>query len=267
MADDATPRDQSPRWDPSQYLKFGGLRLRPALDLLARIGAEAPATVVDLGCGPGNLAPALTGRWPEAVYVGVDSSAEMLAEARAEHPGHAWVEADVGAWAPDAPVDVLYSNACLQWLEDHASLFPRLVSFLAPGGWLAVQMPRNHAAPSHQAIIETVEDGPWAGRLRPLLRPSPVAPPEAYYDILVPHVATLDIWETEYLQTLDGDNAVAEWTKGSALKPFLDALDDAEREAFFAAYSARTRRAYPERADGRTLLPFRRQFIVAQAAA
>jgi len=128
-----------------------------------------------------------------------------------------------------------------------------------------VQMPRNFSAPSHTAIAEAVRGGPWRTRLEPLLRPPPVAEPAFYFDLLVPRAAALDIWETEYLQALEGDQPVKEWTKGTWLKPLLDALDEPERSRFEACYAELVAQAYPRRLDGRTLLPFRRLFIVATA--
>jgi trans-aconitate 2-methyltransferase len=251
-------------WDPAQYLKFAGERMRPAVDLLARIPAAAPGTVVDLGCGAGNLAPLLAARWPAATLIGVDSSPEMLVRARAAHPQAQFEQGDIGAWRPARPVDVLYSNAALHWLDGHERLFPALLEAVAPGGWLAVQMPRNFGAPSHTAIVETIEQGPWRARLEPLLRREPVAAPGFYWRLLEPRCAELQLWETEYLQVLDGDNPVAEYTKGTWLKQFLDQLQGAERGAFEAAYRARVLGWYPPEADGRTLFPFRRLFLVAQ---
>lgn len=254
------------KWDPGQYLShgFADLRLRPALDLLARVGAPAPARVVDLGCGTGNTTKLLAARWPAADVVGIDSSAEMLAQAEGERSGARFQQADIAGWRAEAPVDVVYSNAALQWVNGHEALFPHLARQLAPEGWLAVQMPRNHGAASHQAIIEAVEEGPWAERLRPVLRPAPVALPERYYAMLRPHCASIDIWETIYQQQLEGENPVVEWTKGSALRPLLAALEGDECRAFELAYAARIKTAYPPSADGRTLFPFRRLFIVAR---
>jgi trans-aconitate 2-methyltransferase len=258
-------RSQSltPGWDPGKYLEFAGPRLRPALDLLARVPLAQPAVVYDLGCGAGNVTRLLVERWPAAAVTGVDGSAAMLARARAAAPSVTWAHADLQSWRASRPADLLFSNAALHWLDDHAHLFPRLVAELVPGGVLAVQMPRNHGAPSHTEMVAAAESGPWRDRLRPALRARPVAEPAVYRDILRPHVAQLDIWETEYLHELEGDNPVVEWTRGSALKPLLDALEEPERSAFLAEYSARIRRAYPPRPDGRTLLPFRRVFIVA----
>jgi trans-aconitate 2-methyltransferase len=252
-------------WDPAQYLGFGSERLRPALDLLARVPLEAPGLVVDLGCGPGQVTRILQARWPAAQVLGVDGSPEMLARAAVEAPGLAWQQADLAHWRPEAPVDLLYANASLHWLEDHATLFPRLLAFLRPGGCLAVQMPRNHDRPSHQAAFAVAEEGPWRDRLEPLLRRQPVAEPEAYLDWLAPSAATLDIWETDYLHRLEGPDPVVAWTRGSLLVPLLEALKPGERETFLAAYRKRLRKAYPVDASGRTPFRFRRLFVVAQA--
>lgn len=251
-------------WDPAQYLKFAGERMRPAVDLLARVPLEAPATVVDLGCGAGNLAPLILARWQSTKLTGVDSSPEMLARARAEHPRAEFVQADIARWRPAAPVDVIYSNAALHWIEEHGTLMVALLESLAPGGVLAVQMPRNFRAPSHSTIAQTIEQGPWRAKLEPHLRRDPVAEPAHYWRLLEDRAASLEIWETEYLQVLSGENPVAEYTKGSWLKQFLDRLEPAERAAFEADYRRRVAPHYPREADGRTLFPFRRLFVVAR---
>jgi trans-aconitate 2-methyltransferase len=250
-------------WDPAQYLAFADQRLRPAVDLLHRVPLASPATVVDLGCGAGNVTKLLRERWPSARIIGVDGSAAMLERARASDPSIDWLRADLAEWRPDGPVDLLFSNAALHWLDHHATLFPALVACLAPGGVLAAQMPRNFTEASHTALYATVRAGPWRERLEPLIRPAPTHAPEYYADALAPHVAALDVWETTYLQVLTGENPVAEFVKGSALGPFLAALAGPERAELEAAYRARIRAAYPERSDGTTLFPFRRVFVVA----
>jgi trans-aconitate 2-methyltransferase len=253
-------------WSPEQYLRFAEPRLRPALDLLARIDLASPARVCDLGCGTGNVTTWLARRWPDASITGVDASDAMLARARQALPAVQWVASDLARWRPAEPVDVLFSNAALHWLPDHARLLPALAQCVAPGGVLAVQMPRNFDAPSHTAIADTVRDGPWRERLAPMLKPPPVDEPQAYYRMLQPHVAELDLWQTQYLHVLHGKDPVKEWTKGTWLKPFLDALGPDEAPAFEAAYAQRVAAHYPPLADGSTLLPFRRLFIVARKA-
>ncbi len=256
------------QWDPAVYLNFGDLRLRPGLELLQAIPREEPDTVYDLGCGPGNITPYLAARWPEASIVGIDNSAEMLARAQTAAPDHAFERHDIAEWQPARPAAVIYSNAALQWLGDHETLLPRLFATLAPGGVLAIQMPRNHQSPSHTTIVDVVEAHSARERLRPLLRRNRVAEPADYYALLSPLADQLTIWDTDYLQAMEGENPVADWTRGSALRPFLTALeDDRERAEFEADYRERVRRAYPPAADGRTLFPFRRIFILATRAA
>ena len=251
-------------WDPAQYLRWSDHRVRPAVDLMQRVPVEHPGHIVDLGCGAGNVTALLRRMWPDARVTGVDGSAAMLERARASDAGVDWRQAEIGAWTPAAPVDLIYSNAALHWLDGHASLFPRLLSFVAPGGALAVQMPRNFGEPSHTSITEVAVEGAWRERLASLIRPEPCKPPAYYWDVLAPHAKSLDVWETVYQQALTGDNPVADFVKGSWLKPFLDALGPDEAGRFEVAYRARIARAYPPRADGVTLFPFRRLFIVAR---
>jgi trans-aconitate 2-methyltransferase len=251
-------------WDPAQYLRFAGHRLRAAVDLLNRVDVDAPGTVYDLGAGAGNVTALLQQRWPEARLTGVENSAPMLERAAAGHPGIAWERADLADWQPDGPADVIYSNAALHWLGDHEHLFPRLLESLAPGGVLAVQMPRNFDAPSHTAIAEAAATGPWRERLLPRLRPAPVGPPAYYFELLESRAQDLDIWESEYLHVLEGPAPVKEWMKGSALVPLLEALEEPERARFEERYAQLLEQSYPRRPDGRTLFPFRRLFIVAR---
>ena len=251
-------------WNPNQYLKFAQPRLRPALDLLARVPLDDPRRVCDLGCGTGSLTRVMAERWPQAEVMGVDSSASMLGQATDTPANVRWLQQDVAHWAPTQAADLIYSNAAMHWLPDHATLIPRLLSQLAAGGVLAIQMPRNFAAPSHTAITDTVMSGPWRARLAPLLRPTPVADPAWYIDLLSTQAAELDVWETEYQQLLTGPDPVKEWTKGTWLASFLNALEGPERAAFERDYAARVALAYPQRADGTTLFPFRRLFIVAR---
>jgi trans-aconitate 2-methyltransferase len=253
-------------WNPDRYLRFAQPRLRPALDLLARIPLTAPRSIVDLGCGTGQVTRLLAERWPDAQVTGVDDSGAMLAKASAVPSRIDWIAAGVAEWTADEPVDLVFSNAALHWLPDHERLFPRLGAAVAPGGVLAVQMPRNFAAPSHTSIAETIRSGAWQRKLEPLVRPVPVRDPAFYYALLKPFASTIDIWETEYLHALDGPDPVKEWTKGTWLKTFLDALDEPERSDFEREYAARVRRAYPPQPDGTTLFPFRRLFVVVQKA-
>lgn len=252
------------QWDPAVYLRYGDERLRPALDLLGRIDAAAPGRVVDLGCGPGNVTAILKQRWPGADVVGIDGSAAMLDKARAAAPECRFEQGDFGAWTAAAPVDVLYSNAALHWLGGHDALFPRLLGQVAPGGTMAVQMPAMHAAPIRALQHEVAAQGPWAALLRDVGSAPPILEPGQYWDMLRPVTAALDIWETIYLHALSGENAAVQWASGTSLRPFLDPLPKDLRAEFLAAYTAAVAPHYPRRADGTTLLPFRRLFILAR---
>ena len=217
----------------------------------------------DLGCGAGNVTRLLKARGPDAQITCVDDSAEMLARAAKSVAGVSWVQQSLADWQPEHAADVIYSNAALHGSPDHRALFAKLVHQLAPGGVLAVQIPRNFGAPSHTMIAETILAGPWSTKLEPLLRPALVATTEVCYDMLSSRVKHLDIWESEYLQALEGVDPVKEWTKGTWLKQFLDALDVPEAAAFETDFAARVRVSYPTRVDSKTLFPCRRLFIVA----
>jgi len=255
---------QKVSWNPDQYLKFGDQRLRPAQDLLARVGLESPGIIYDLGCGTGNTTQLLADRWPQSQVTGIDSSSEMLEKARNSCPNLDFKEADLEVWNPGIEADLFYSNAALHWLGNHEILFPRLLKKLPRGGRLAVQMPRNFESPSHTSITESVDSGPWAERLRPVFRSSPVSEPGFYYDLLSPHAEHLDLWETVYQHMLEGDNPVVEWTRGTALRPLLKLLNKEEEKEFIEDYSRRILEHFPPGKNGKTLFPFRRLFLVAK---
>ena len=268
---ETTPRaaHAGTRWDPSQYARFGDHRLRPALELLARVPLSQPRVIYDLGCGTGNVTRLIAERWPEARVYGVDSSPQMLDKAASEPSPITWMEADITRWRPEQPPDLLYSNATLQWLDDHPALFPRLFSLLSEGGCLAVQMPLSRGAPSHRLMVEVLRDAATAGQplgpksLTATLSRKWVLDAAQYYDLLAPGAATLDVWHTEYLQVLQGDDAVLEWVKATGLRPVLNGLDEAAKERYLETYRTRLRETYPRRGDGGTLYPFRRLFMVA----
>ncbi|MCP4223975.1 MAG: methyltransferase domain-containing protein [Actinomycetia bacterium] len=248
-------------WDPAQYLQFADHRTRPGLELLARLPNNDPKRIVDLGSGTGHLTALLAERWPEAEVVGVDSSSEMQARARAEHPSLVWQQDNISTWASDEPIDLIFSNAALHWLEDHQALLTHLRSQLAPGGVLAVQMPDNWAAPTHQIPAEILDDGTWSDDVRQSLMRDRLSEVGAYRRWLEP--ATVDLWRTTYYQALDGPDPVWNWVIGSVLSPVLAALDGADRNRFVEQAKGRYRQAYPADAEGITILPFSRLFIIA----
>ncbi len=257
-------------WQPAQYLQFVGERLRPAVDLLARVPLERPRTIVDLGCGTGNVTRLLGERWPDARIIGVDNSPEMLEQARGATGNDArfrFITGDLATWEPDDRVDLVYSNAALQWIARHDELFPRVAAMVAPGGVLAVQMPDNFRAPSHTAIDELAHGERWRAKLASAARGPAIAGMTDYLNWLSPVTTHVDMWFTEYVQILaarsDGEHPVAAWTKGTRLVPILAELGERERVEFLQDYTQRLQVAYPLRADGSVVFPFRRQFIVA----
>ena len=242
----------SNQWDPKTYLAFADERTRPAAE-----------RVVDLGCGPGNSTALLADRWPDAHIEGIDSSPEMIRQARESGVKAEWSVADIADWTASAPYDVVYSNAALHWVGDQASLLPRLMRSVRPGGALAFQVPLNFDMPSHVLMREVAREGSWAAKLRDV-RNIVLMSAEQSFDILEPYAKALDIWETEYLQVMEGPDAVYRWVSGTGLRPFVQALDGAERDGFVEAYKARLNAAYPMRDSGKTLFPFRRLFVVAR---
>jgi trans-aconitate 2-methyltransferase len=250
-------------WDPVVYRRFGDERARPFLDLLARVGAQDPAVVVDLGCGEGRGTAVLADRWPGARVIGVDSSPEMLAAAAATAERVEFVEGDVRDWVPDGPVDVVISNAVLHWITGHERLLADWAGWLRPGGWLAVQVPGNFRAPTHALLAELCRSAAWADRLAEVApRPDAVLEPAGYLDVLTGAGLAADVWETTYLHVLTGADPVLGWVRSTVLRPALARLGDDDAARFTAEYAAALRTAYPVRADGTTVLPFRRVFAV-----
>jgi trans-aconitate 2-methyltransferase len=253
------------RWDPAQYQRYAGERGRPFADLLAQVGADAPSYVVDLGCGPGTLTVTLADRWPTAFVQGVDHSAEMLAEAQ-EHtqPGRLeFTRADLRDWRPTTPVDVLVSNATLQWVPGHLELLTSWVGWLSADGWLAIQLPGNHDAPAHVALRELASEDPYA-RYAAEAAARPALPTLLdYQQALVTSGCRVNAWETTYLHVLTGPDPVLQWMRGTGARPVLQALPDELREDFEREYAARLRAAFPAQPYG-TVLPFRRLFVVAR---
>ena len=284
-------------WDPGQYLRFGDERGRPFRDLLARVNAEAPGYVVDLGCGPGNLTAILAEHWPQAQVLGLDNSPEMIAAASAaadpavpeppvpeppvpEPPVPApavpapavpapavggrlsFALADIRDWQPDRPVDVFVSNAVLQWVPDHLGLLTRWAGLLAPGGWLAAALPGNFDQPSHTILRDLATSSRWRPLLGDVSLNRQAEDPATYLDLLARAGCCVDAWETTYLHVLDGEDPVLEWYKGTGLRPVLAALPPQRTADFLAEYAAGVRDAYPPAPYG-TVLPFRRVFVVA----
>ena len=252
-----------PSWDPTTYLDFADERSRPFVDLVSRVNAAHPTVVLDLGCGPGQLTASLADRWPDAQILGLDSSPEMIARA-AEFAGPrvSFQLQDLRDWRPETPVDVIISNATLQWVPRHRDLLPFLVSTLSPGGWFAFQVPGNFAEPSHRLLRQLAADPRYAPLLIEVAWPD-AADAASYLDDLAGLGCSVDAWETTYIHLLSGPNPVFRWISGTGARPVLQALPDDLRAQFVAEYQDLLNAAYPTGPYG-TVLPFRRVFVVAQ---
>jgi trans-aconitate 2-methyltransferase len=252
-------------WDANQYERFRGERSRPFFDLLSRIPDQSYRSIIDLGCGTGDLTAALGDHWPEARVTGVDLSEEMLApaRARAELGRVEFLKGDLATWRPAASADLVVSNAAIQWVKDHDAVLRHVASYLAPKGVLAVQMPANFDSPSHLLLQKQASARRWAGTLKARLRHDVVRPLDHYVELGWSLGLRVDAWETVYQHVLPGKDAVLEWMKGTALRPVMKDLEGAGLEQFLAAYGKKLRTAYPETPSG-TRFPFRRIFFVAR---
>ncbi|MBG0568304.1 trans-aconitate 2-methyltransferase [Actinoplanes aureus] len=254
-------------WDPTVYRRFGTERSRPFFDLVRQIGAERPRAVVDLGCGPGELTRTLAERWPGARVVGIDSSPEMIAKAAADPGPVGFRLGGIEDWHPEPDVDVVVTNAALQWVPGHREMLARWVTELPSGAWLAVQVPGNFDSPGHRAVRELGASARYAERLDGLLRDDPVDDAAGYAALLTATGATVDAWETTYLHLLPAaapgaDHPVLSWMEGTALRPVRAALDEADWADFRAELAIRIAETHPER-HGVVAFPFRRIFVVA----
>lgn len=251
-------------WNPTEYLRFEAERTRPSRDLAARIEAEAPKDIVDIGCGPGNSTRVLRERWPESSILGLDSSPAMIEKARKEYPEGEWAVADAAAFDGRGAYDIVFSNAALQWMPAHEALVPRLFGALKPGGAIAFQVPMFEAMPIHSAIRAVAESYPWRSRLEGLASGLTSHGVDFYYDILGPIASRVDAWRTQYAHVMPSRASIVDFIRSTGLRPYLDALPgDRERDEFIRDLVAECGRTYPARADGKALFHFDRLFVVA----
>ena len=255
-------------WNPALYRRYEDERTRPAAELLARVPLDAAARVVDLGCGPGNSTELLVRRFPQAQVTGTDNSEAMLVSGRERLPQVHFELSDIATWVPEFAPDLIYANAALQWVPDHEALVPRLFAALAPGGVLAIQMPDNRAEPTHRLMRELAAEAPWKAPIGDYTRlRTELLSIGAYYDLLAPLAAEVDVWHTIYQHRMESAAAIVEWVRATGLRPFIDPLSPELRASYLAEYERRIDAAYPVRTDGRRLLAFPRMFIVARKAA
>ena len=249
-------------WNPEAYARFGDLRLRPALDLIAQVGPLPDGGIIDLGCGNGAAGKALAARFAGREITGVDASSAMLEAARETGVYGSLSQEDAANWQPEAPVALIFSNAALHWLTDHSALLPRLIGHIAPGGVLAVQMPRQYGAPSHRFLRDFAAEM-FPDRFNLASWKAPVATPVEYHRMLAPFGRT-NVWETDYVQRLEpaeSGHPVRRFTEATAMLPFLEKLTAAEADEFVHRYDQALEAAYPFEMDGSVLFPIRRLFF------
>ncbi|HYX53211.1 MAG TPA: methyltransferase domain-containing protein [Candidatus Limnocylindrales bacterium] len=245
-------------------MKFSRQRGRPAADLIAQIDLNSPKTIIDLGCGTGTSTEQLHQRWPNAEITGLDSSPKMLDSAREVHPEWQWIESGIESWQPDEPYDLVFSNAALHWVPDHGRLFPALLNAVADRGILAIQMPNNFQAPAHLAMKKGGADSRWAGALGDAAENIFIQPAAFYYNALRKFARSVNIWETEYFQVMDGPRAVLDWMRSTAMRPYLSRLaNDVQRNQFEQFCLEEYERLFPGDDQGKSLFPYKRMFIVA----
>lgn len=258
-----------PDWDSEQYLKFGNERTQPAIDLAHRVGLAAPQRVIDLGCGPGNSTAVVARRWPAAAVTGLDSSAAMLDAARRDHPACAWRQGDIAGWATAAArsaerYEVVFSNAALQWVPDHATLVPALFEAVARGGALAFQIPYTEEVSHQRRMRDLAASAAWRPRFTREPAAWHVESASFYYDALAPRARRVELWITDYAHVMSGPEAIVAWYRGTGLRPYLEALPGAAaQDAFLADYLAAITPDHPRQRDGKVLMYFRRLFVVA----
>ncbi|MBE6763491.1 MAG: trans-aconitate 2-methyltransferase [Ruminococcaceae bacterium] len=251
-------------WNATTYLQFKIERTRPAVDLASRIPLDDPKTVLDIGCGPGNSTAVLRERFPNATIIGIDNAPDMIAKAKEAYPDMTFFCIDVDKYiaTTDERFDVVFSNACLQWLPDHKAVLPKWMGLVKEGGVLAVQMPNNYAEPIHRIIEALTTSDAWRPHFH-VMREKTVLSASEYYDCLVENAAHVDLWETAYYHTLSSHQDLLEWYRGTGLRPYLEQLNDTQQKEFEADFLSAVKEAYPIQADGTILFRFPRLFFVA----
>jgi trans-aconitate 2-methyltransferase len=254
-------------WDPESYLRFANERTQPSIDLVSRIRLESPRAVIDIGCGPGNSTQALRRRWPKCDILGLDYSEAMIAKARLDYPNERWMVGDAAKFDAKERYDLVFSNATLQWIPRHEELLPRLFSGAAKGGALAAQIPMFRSMPINIAIETVAGRSEWRQYTASCAGQFTYHDAGFYYGILAGLSEKVDLWETSYVHVLDSYEALIDFCRSTALKPYLERLpSDEARERFEDELLAECKRRYSLQGNGKLLFPFDRLFIMAYKA-
>ena len=250
-------------WNSANYLKFGDERTQPSRDLVTRLAALNPSSIVDLGCGPGNSTHVLHQQWPSSKLVGIDNSEPMLKAARESLPNADFRLQDLSLWRPSQKFDLVFSNAAFQWLPNHSELLPRLFEAVVANGVFAFQIPSRKYALIRSLMMDISRDKAWDHRMQSARTALTMEEPGFYYDLLVPLSSRIDIWETEYYHILESHVALVDWMASTGLRPFLAGLNEEESAKFVDRLVRRVGEEYPLQSNGNVLFPFRRTFVIA----
>lgn len=250
-------------WNPNLYLKFAKERTQPAKDLISHIEKENPRRIIDIGCGPGNSTKELHIRWRNAQIIGLDSSETMLAKAKTDYPELEWLACNANEDLSFlGKFDIVFSNAAIQWIPDQKGLLTRLLCLLNDNGVLAIQIPNTKYMPIHMAVLQTAAEDRWQQHFKNMGSNLFFEDLSFYYDILSPLVKDVELWETNYNHIISGHEGIVEWYKSTGMKPYLEKLNESEKDEFADGVLAKIRNEYQKQEDGNVLFPFRRLFFV-----
>lgn len=252
-------------WNASQYLKFEKQRTAPAIDLIKKACVVNPKKIIDIGCGPGNSTAVLKEMFPDADILGVDYSDNMLEKAKSKYPDLSFMKCDAGNDLRNfnERFDLVFSNACIQWIPNHKELIRDMLHILSENGTLAVQAPINGKAPLFRIIKEVASEQKW--QFPPDIdQANGMLPNEDYFNILNEYASYSDIWETVYYHSMPSHKALIEWVKGTRLRPYLNALSDEMQQEFLNEILEKAKTAYPIQKNGEIIFHFRRFFFIAK---
>ena len=251
-------------WNSEQYLKFKKDRTQPSIDLANRLDFKKPQRIIDIGCGPGNSTAVLKKRYPDAYVLGVDFSPNMIEKAKSEHSDIDFMlfDATKDFEKLDEKFDIVFSNACIQWVPNHKKLLADMMSILNPDGIMAIQVPMNFEEPIHKILSELITDKKWSGRFEP--RIFYTLNESKYFDILSEQTKNFEIWKTIYCHRMPSHQSIIEWYKSTGMKPYLDVLNEEEKKEFTADVLKKVSKEYPVQANGEIIFKFPRFFMLAK---
>ncbi|NLJ31277.1 MAG: methyltransferase domain-containing protein [Clostridiales bacterium] len=251
-------------WNSSEYLKFGNERTQPAIDLVNRIDCENPKKILDIGCGPGNSSKVLAQRYPDADILGIDNSPAMIEAAKIQHPDIRFMQCDANRdlRTMDRDFDIIFSNACIQWIPDHDTLLKNMMCLLKPGGIIAIQTPMNYQEPIHQIIKEISASHKWSSQFE---NPRIVynLTQSEYYDLLSNIASDFCMWETTYFHKMKSHGDIIKWYRATGLRPYLNVLSEADKINFEKDIYDKLITAYPKQKNGEIIFRFPRFFFTA----